>query len=51
MKYMNDPTFLAKIGEKMGDVPGMAPGGAGGAAAAAEEQPEPEVNNILDAVR
>lgn len=49
MKYMNDPAFLAKIGEKMGDV---VPGGAAAAAAGAPPaEEEAEVNNILDAVR
>lgn len=42
---MNDPTFLAKIGEKMGDVAPPA------AAAAPDEPEEIEINNILDAVR
>ena len=45
MKYMNDPQFLAKIGEKMGDIP---------EAAAPEPQAAlqpPEINTILDAAR
>ena len=31
-RYMNDPAFLAKIGEKMGDVEELAGSGAGAAA-------------------
>ena len=54
MKYMTDPSFLAKIGEKMGDVdPDLleAVGVPGAAAAAAPPPPPPEVNNILDAAK
>ncbi|KAL4420240.1 hypothetical protein ABPG77_011064 [Micractinium sp. CCAP 211/92] len=49
MKYMNDPRFLAKIGEKMGDLDASMMGGA--PAAAAAPPPPPEVNNILDAAK
>ncbi|KAL4451917.1 hypothetical protein ABPG75_007579 [Micractinium tetrahymenae] len=49
MKYMNDPRFLAKIGEKMGDVDPSLLGGA--PAAAAPPPPPPEVNTILDAAK
>lgn len=46
MKYMNDPAFLSKIGEKLGDVP---------APQAPPQTPppsqEPEINTILDAAR
>lgn len=48
MKYMNDPTFLAKIGEKLGDVPMT--GGQQEQPAAAAAAP-PEINTILDAAR
>ena len=46
MKYMNDPVFLAKIGEKMqGVLPAEAAGPSTAAAAA------PEITNILDAAK
>ncbi|KAG2422652.1 hypothetical protein HXX76_015889 [Chlamydomonas incerta] len=61
MKYYNDPAFLAKLGEKLGDV---APGGgappaaavrpppmAAAAAAAAAPAEAPEINNIRDAAK
>lgn len=48
MKYMNDPTFLAKIGEKLGDVPMTGEQQEQPAAAAAAP---PEINTILDAAR
>lgn len=51
MKYMNDPTFLSKIGEKLGDLETMVGSGAGGAAAAAPPPPPPQVLNILDAAK
>lgn len=46
MKYMNDPTFLSKVGEKLGDIP--APQGV-----ASPEPPskEADINTILDAAR
>jgi len=57
MKYMNDPEWLAKVGNKMGDVAEMmasgAVGGAGGGAAAAPAAPTaiPTVNNLFDAAK
>jgi Ankyrin repeats (3 copies) len=58
MKFMNDPAFLSKIGEKLGDLdlPGMSAGAAAppvpmNAAAAAASAPPPVVNNILDAAK
>ncbi|KAG2450834.1 hypothetical protein HYH02_004668 [Chlamydomonas schloesseri] len=58
MKYYNDPEFLAKLGEKLGDV---APAAAGApaaamrpppvAAAAAAPAEAPEINNIRDAAK
>ena len=42
MKYWNDPQMLAKLGQKIGDVPQAAP-----AAAPAE----PEISDLLDAAR
>lgn len=59
MKYMNDPEWLAKVGNKMGDVAEMmaAGGGAAGAAAAAAGAPAaapaaiPTVNNLFDAAK
>ena len=51
MKYMNDPVFLTKIGEKLGDLPidqAAAPAAPPPAATAA---PAPEINSILDAAR
>eukprot|EP00889_Picochlorum_renovo_P002154 jgi/Picre1/29184/NNA_004577.t1 len=48
MKYMNDPTFLAKIGEKLGDVPMTGEQQEQPAAAAAAP---PEINTILDAAQ
>ena len=47
MKYMNDPAFLSKIGEKLGDVPTAAPQ----AAPAPAPAQEPEIRTILDAAR
>ena len=49
MKYMNDPTFLAKIGEKLGDVPTT--GGQQEQPAAAAAAAPPEITTILDAAR
>ena len=46
MKYMNDPAFLAKIGEKMGDIEDIAAG-----QQQQVEAPEPEILSILDAAR
>jgi hypothetical protein len=57
MKWMNDPTFLSKIGEKLSDLdlPGMADAAAPpvpvNQAAAAASAPPPVVNNILDAAK
>ncbi|KAH7622484.1 putative Ankyrin repeat domain-containing protein 2A [Nannochloris sp. 'desiccata'] len=56
MKFMNDPTFLSKIGEKLADLdlPGMAnnaPPVPVNQAAAAASAPPPVVNNILDAAK
>ena len=54
MKYWNDPKVLAKIGERMGDIPTGAPAqGAAAAAAptAAAQAPAPEINNLLDAAK
>lgn len=55
MKYWNDPKVLAKIGERMGDIPTSAPaqGAATSAAApaAAAQAPAPEINNLLDAAK
>ena len=54
MKYMNDPTFLSKIGEKVGDLDASL-GGAGGVVPpptqAMAEPPPVVVNNILDAAK
>lgn len=41
MKYWNDPQMLAKLGQKIGDVPQAAP----------QPPAEPEVNDLLDAAR
>ncbi|KAF8063061.1 AKR2A [Scenedesmus sp. PABB004] len=59
MKYMNDPKVLAKLGEKLGDVP--PPSAAGAAAAAAPPRPAaaaapgaaavPEIDNLFDAAK
>ncbi|GAB4819379.1 hypothetical protein N2152v2_006425 [Parachlorella kessleri] len=49
MKYMNDPAFLAKIGEKMGDVDALT--GSGAAAAAPSPPQDVEIKSILDAVK
>ena len=46
MKYMNDQTFLTKIGEKLGDVPAAA-----APPTTAQQAAPPEINNILDAAR
>lgn len=49
MKYWNDPKVLAKIGEKMGQVPGQAAGGQSPAAPSAAAPPD--VSSLLDAAR
>lgn len=41
MKYWNDPQMLAKLGQKIGDVPQAPP----------QAPAEPEVNDLLDAAR
>lgn len=41
MKYWNDPNMLAKLGQKIGDVPQVAP----------QAPAEPEINDLLDAAR
>lgn len=56
MRYYNNPDFLAKLGEKLGDVaaPPAAAAGAGAAAAAAGAMPAqqmPEINDLLDAAK
>ena len=54
MKYWNDPKVLAKIGERMGDIPTSAPAeGAAAAAApaAAAQAPAPEINDLRDAAK
>lgn len=51
MKYMNDPTFLAKIGEKLGDIPVSPQGNTAPAQAAPAAPQEAEINTILDAAR
>ncbi|GLC50215.1 hypothetical protein PLESTB_000355100 [Pleodorina starrii] len=52
MKYYNDPKFLSKLGEKIGDVApsagAAAPAASAGPVAA---PPEPEINNIRDAAK
>lgn len=45
MKYMNDPAFLAKVGEKLGDVPVAAQ------PPPAQQQAPPEINTLIDAAR
>ncbi len=44
MKYMNDATFLAKVGEKLGDVPMSAQ-------PSQQQQAAPEINTLIDAAR
>lgn len=44
MKYMNDPEWLKKFGQKMGDIGQGPPPQAAPAAA-------PEINNLLDAAK
>ncbi|KAG2493477.1 hypothetical protein HYH03_008293 [Edaphochlamys debaryana] len=57
MKYYQDPKFLSKLGEKLGDVVPKGPGAAAAAAAAPppgaapEDMPAPEINNIRDAAK
>lgn len=55
MKYMNDPKWLAKVGEKLGDPAAMAAAaGGGGAGPAAASRPPPapqEITNIIQAAK
>lgn len=54
MKFMNDPKWLAKVGEKLGDVPMPAGGTAMPPEAAPSAMPSsktPDINNILDAAK
>jgi hypothetical protein len=53
MKVMNDPKWLTKLGERLGDLEGMVPeGGAPGAPpAAAAAPPMPEVKDLHDAAK
>ncbi|GBF94695.1 hypothetical protein Rsub_07431 [Raphidocelis subcapitata] len=56
MKFWNDPKILAKLGEKLGDVPMPAPGAAAAAAAgprpaAAPPSAVPDIDNIWDAAK
>lgn len=54
LKAMNDPSFLAKLSAKMGDMEELIGGAADPpttAAGAAAARPEPVVNNVLDAAR
>lgn len=51
MKYMNDPRVLAKIGEKIGDVPPPTAAAAAPASAAAAAANVPEIDNLFDAAR
>lgn len=46
MKYMNDPIWLAKVGEKLGDVEFPL-----GAAAAAPTPKSPEITNLVEAAK
>ena len=47
MKYYNDPTWLAKVGQKIGAPPSVG----GGGAAAAPQAPTAEPTNLLEAAR
>ena len=50
MKYMNNPKWLAKVGEKLGDVDMS--GGAAPAQATPRPAPQPqEINDILEAAK
>lgn len=55
MKYMNDPKWLAKVGEKLGDPTAMAAAqGAAAPATAAPSRPPPapqDITNILEAAK
>ena len=52
MKYYNDPAFLEKIGQKLGDVSPSSAGGAGTPPAApATAPPAIEVDDLLAAAR
>ena len=51
MKFMNDPAWLSKVGEKLGDVQ-VPPGGAAVVPPAGPDTPSaPEINNIMDAAK
>ena len=49
MKYMNDPNFLSKIGEKMGDAASLMQSPQQNMQPKLEQQPE--INTVLDAAR
>lgn len=49
MKYMNDPKWLAKVGEKLGDVD--MPTGNVAAPASAPSASAPEISNLIDAAK
>lgn len=51
MKYMNDSKWLAKVGEKLGDVSVPDGQGAPPPGAAASPASAPEINSILDAAK
>ena len=56
MKYMNDPVWLARVGDKMGDVSALLAGGGGGGGPAAgpaapAAAPVPDINSLLDAAK
>lgn len=51
MKYMNDPNFLAKIGEKMGDTASLMQNSNAQQNSQVKTEQAPEINTVLDAAR
>ena len=50
MKYMNDPKWLAKVGERLGDI-NMPAGGPVQAPPQAAAPKAPEITNLIEAAR
>lgn len=51
MKYMNDPKWLAKVGEKLGDIDMPAGGGQTSHAPPQASPKAPEITNMTEAAK